>query len=91
MTPERVAIIWANFDRYRRIAQELHDMRGMSGTLRTRTAMGRRKGRELTLELAVFAAEWLGDKGKPDVVCEMAAERHPTARRSGVRSRRPSS
>ena len=36
LTPERLATLWANFHRYRRIAQELHTRPGMSGMPRRR-------------------------------------------------------
>ena len=77
LTPERISIIWANFDRYRRIAQELHTTPWDRGNAaKTRTAMGRRTGGVLTpVELAVLAAEWQRRRGEPDAVYEMAAER----------------
>ncbi len=67
VTAERVAIIWANFDRYRRIAEDLHaEPWNPEKAAKTRTAMGRRAGGALTpVELALLAAEWQRRRGKP--------------------------
>ena len=73
----RVPIIWANFHRYRRIAEDLHaEPWNPKKAAKTRTVMGRRTGGALTpVELAVLTEEWQRRRGKPDAVYEMAAER----------------
>jgi len=78
LTHERLALIWANFDRYRRMAEHLLIPApwNVEKAMATRAAMGRRKGRAITTPyLAQLVAEWRARRGEPDLMYELAEAR----------------
>jgi hypothetical protein len=78
VTSERLALVWANFHRYRRLAEELliPEPENVERAAKKRAASRRLKRSRLTLDdLADVAAEYRSRRGQTDVIYEMAEAR----------------
>jgi hypothetical protein len=78
LDPRRVGLIWDNFHRYRRMAEDLlvPSPENTAKAAQTRASMGRRHRGRLTDDyLAVLAAEHRERAGEPGLEYAMAAER----------------